>query len=162
MILLVTPSQRASDCAAALQVATGHEVKTAETLAHAASRLRTDSYRAVVLDQHLVEAEPDAARAVVEHLDIAIPVPINLALTGIDRLVREVRLAIERRKREELQARHAAAGRLQSELNGTLTALLLSVASARETPDLPHSASEKLQSVHELVEGLRRQLQSAG
>jgi len=162
MILLLTPSERASDCAAALHSATGYQVMTADTLAFATTLLRTDCYRLVVLDQHLLEAEPGEGRTVIEHLGTAIPVPVNLAITGIDRLIREVRLAFERRNREEIQARHAAAGRLRSELNGTLTALLLSVASARETPDLRHSASEKLQSVHELIEGLRRQLESSG
>jgi hypothetical protein len=77
----------------------------------------------------------------------------------MDRLAREVRAAAGRRHREEIQARHAAIGTLRSELNGTVTALLLSVDLARETPGLPLGVEEKLQSVHELVKGLRRQLE---
>jgi hypothetical protein len=159
MILLVTPSERASECSVALQATTGDEVMTAESLARATTLLRAHSYRLVVLDQHLLEAEPDEAGTMIEHLGTAIPVPVNLAITGMDRLAREVRAAAGRRHREEIQARHAAIGTLRSELNGTVTALLLSVDLARETPGLPLGVEEKLQSVHELVKGLRRQLE---
>jgi hypothetical protein len=78
----------------------------------------------------------------------------------MERLVREVRVAVQRRRREEARARQAAIGKLQSELNGTVTALLLSSELALETPGLPATATEKLRSVHELVEKLRRQLGS--
>jgi len=159
MILLVTPSERASECSVALQATTGDEVVTAESLARATTLLRAHSYRLVVLDQHLLEAEPDEAGTMIEHLGTAIPVPVNLAITGMDRLAREVRAAAGRRHREEIQARHAAIGTLRSELNGMVTALLLSVDLARETPGLPLGVEEKLQSVHELVKGLRRQLE---
>jgi len=161
MILLVTPSERASECAAALHAATGDRVMTAESLARATTLLRAECYRVVVLDQHLLEAEPDEAGTTIEHLDTAIAVPVNLAITGMDRLAREVQAATERRQREETQARHAAIGQLQSELNGTVTALLLSVELARETPGLPLGATEKLQSVYELIKKLKWQLETS-
>jgi len=88
-------------------------------------------------------------------------VQVNLAISGMERLVREVRAALHRRQREEVRARYAAIGRLHSELNDTVTALLLSSELALEASGLPPAASEKLQSVHELVEKLRRQLVSA-
>jgi hypothetical protein len=161
MILLVTPSQRASECAVALHAATGDQVMTAQSLARATMLLRAHSFRVVVLEQHLLEAEPDQACTMFEHLDTAMAVPVNLAITGMDRLARDVLAATERRQREEIQARHAANSRLQSELNGTVTALLLSIELARETPGLPLGASEKLQSVHDLVKRLRAQLESS-
>jgi hypothetical protein len=116
----------------------------------------------VVLDQFLLETEPHEAGSTLEHLGTAIPVQVNLAITGIERLVREVRSAVQRRQREEVRARRAAVGRLQSELNGTVTALLLSTELALETPGLPAAASEKLEAVHDLVLKLRRQLESSG
>jgi len=161
MILLVTPSERASKCSSALHEATGDQVMTAETLARATTLLRAECYRVVVLDQYLLEAEPDEAATMFEHLGTAITVQVNLAITGMDRLSREVRAAIQRRQREGTQARHAAIGGLRSELSGTITALLLSVELARETPDLPAAADEKLQSVRELVNALRGQLEDA-
>jgi|ERR1022692_354297 hypothetical protein len=159
MILLVTPSERASECATALHAATGDQVMTAESLARATTLLRAECYRVVVLDQYLLEAEPDEAGTMSEHLGTAIPVQVNLAITGMDRLAREIRATMQRRQREEIQARHAAIGRLQGELNGTLMALLLSSELALEDPGLPTAAAERLQSVHQLVKQLRRQLE---
>ena len=161
MILLVTPSERALECAATLHAATGDQVRTAESLARATTLLRAECYRVVVLDQHLLEAEPDEAGTMIEHLDTAIAVPVNLAITGMDRLARDVLAATERRQREETQARHAAISQLQIELNGTVTALLLSVELAGATPGLPLAASEKLRSVHDLVKKLRGQLEAS-
>ena len=134
------------------------EVVVTETLARATTLLRADYYQAVVFDQNLLETEPHEWETTLQHLQTAIPVQVNLAITGKDRLVREVRAALQRRKREEAGARQAAAGKLHSELNGTVTALLLSTELALETEDLPLAALEKIQSVHELVMKLRRQL----
>jgi hypothetical protein len=160
MILLVTPSERAPECAAALHDATGEEVAVAESLARAATLLRAEGYLAVVLDQYLVETEPHEAENTHEHLGTAILVQVNLAISGMERLVREVRTALQRRQREEARARQAAIGRLHSELNGTITALLLSSELALETPGLPAAAAEKIESVYELVKKLRKQLET--
>jgi signal transduction histidine kinase len=161
MILLVTASERAGECSAALHEATGEKVMAAESLARATTLLRADCYQVVVLDQFLLETEPQEAGSTLAHLGTAIPVQVNLAITGIERLVREVRSAVERRQREEVQARRAALGTISGELNGTITALLLSTELALETPGLPPSASERLGSVHDLVKKLRRQLEGA-
>ena len=71
-----------------------------------------------------------------------------------------MRAGVQRRRREEARARQAAIGKLQSELNGTVTALLLSSELALGTAGLPAAAGEKLQSVHELVKKLRTQLET--
>ena len=162
MILLVTPSERAPECAAALHDATGEEVAVAESLARAATLLRAEGYLAVVLDQYLLETEPHEAETTLEHLGTAVLVQVNLAISGMERLVREVRAALQRRQREEVRAQQAAIGRLHSELNSTITALLLSSELALETPGLPATANEKIESVHELVKKLRRQLETPG
>jgi len=160
MILLVTSSLRAEECATALRGATGEEVVLAESLRRAASLLRAESFLGVVLDQYLLETEPDETETVMEHLGSAIPLQVNLAIMGIDRLVREVRAGMQRRHREEAIARQAAMNTLQNELNGTLTALLLSCEMAIKVPGVPSEASEKLASAHKLVQDLRAQLES--
>jgi len=162
MILLVTPSERALECAAALTEATGEEVVVAESLVRATTLLRVECYLAVVLDQYLLEVKPREARTTFEHLGTALPVEVNFGITGMERLVREVRSAVRRRQREEARARQAAIGRLHSELNDTVTALLLSSELALEDPGVPPTAAEKLESVHTLVEELRSQLESGG
>lgn len=160
MILLVTPSERVPECAAALHDATGEGVVVADSLARAATLLRAECYLAVVLDQYLLETEPHEAENTLEHLGTAILVQVNLAISGIERLMREVREALQRRQREEMRARQAAIGILNNELNGAITALLLSSELALETPGLPAAAAEKLQAVHGLVKKLRMQLET--
>jgi hypothetical protein len=162
MILLVTPSERASECVRALHAATGEEVVVAETLARATTLLRVECCLAVVLDQYLLEAEPREAATMLEHLGGAIPVQVNLAISAMDRLVREVREALQRRQHEEARARQAAIGRLQCELNGTVTALLLSIELALETTGLPAMTAERLRAIHELVKKLWKQLETTG
>ena len=162
MILLVTTSERASECAKALNEATGEGIVVAEGLPRATALLRAEDYRAVVADQYLLESEPHGTQTMIEHLGTAILVQVNLAITGMDRLLREVRAAMQRRQRDEVRARQAALAELHSELNGTITALLLSSELALGTPDLRPAAAEKLQSIHELVKRLRQQLESAG
>ena len=162
MILLVTTSERGSECAKALNQATGEGVAVAESLPRAATLLRAEEYGAVVADQYLLESEPHETLTAFEHLGTAILVQVNLAITGMERLVREVRAAVQRRQREEVRVRQAALAKLHSELNGTITALLLSSELALGIPDLRPAAAEKLQSIHELVKTLRQQLESAG
>jgi hypothetical protein len=161
MILLVTSSARAPECAAALTKATGERVVVAESLSRATMLLRAACYLAVVLDQYLLEGAPGEVETAFAHLGTAIAVPVNLGISGMERLVREVREAVQRREREEVGARKAVMGRIYGELNGTVTALLLSSELALETPGLPAAAAEKIESVHGLVKKLRRQLESA-
>ncbi len=116
---------------------------------------------AVVLDQYLVETQPQEAVTMFEHLSAAIPLQVNFGISGMERLVRDVCAAVQRRGREAVGARQAAIHKLHGELNGTVTALLLSSELALGTPGLPPAAAEKLQSVHELVKRLRQQMEGA-
>src|SRR5205085_60932 len=140
VILIVTPNLRADESTDALRRATNQEIVLAESLVEAATLLRADSYLAVVLDQYLLETEPAQADAMMRNMGTAIPLQVNLALSGVDRLVRELRAAVNRRRREEAAARNAAVNTLRSELNGTVTALLLSFELAMGAPDMPSSA----------------------
>ena len=160
MILVITPNLAAEECAEALRHATSEEVVMAASMREAAALLRSESYLAVVLDQFLLETEPEETESVMRHLGTAIPLQMNLAISGGDRLAREVRAAVQRRRREELAARRAAVGTLQCELNGTVTALLLSCELALRVPGLSVAATEKIESAHELVKKLRSQLES--
>jgi len=161
MILIVTPNLRGDQCREALRLATNQEIVVAESLHQAATLLRAESFLAVVLDQYLLETEPEETETVMRHLGTAIPLQVNLAISGVERLSLEVRAALQRRQREEVAARSAAISALRSELNGTVTALLLSCELALDVPGLPSVAAEKLQSAHELVKNLRFQLESA-
>ena len=110
-------------------------------------RLREQSYSAVVIDQFLLETEPEDGELIVEHLGTAFPVYINFAVTGMERLVREVRAALHRRKREESAARRAVQEQMRSEMSETVTAMLLSCELAISVPNVPAPAAEKIRAI---------------
>jgi hypothetical protein len=157
MVLLITPSAKVQDCAKALEEATSETTHVAGTLRQAAVQLRAQEYSAVVVDQSLVESEPDESDLVLQHMGSAIPVYVNFAISGIDRLVRELRAALHRRKREVLVARQAAEENLRNELKGPVTALLLSCELALEASD-PQAADAKIRKACELAKEVRTRL----
>ena len=150
MILLITPSARGPECAATLKDSTGNETHWAENLQLAVAHLREQTYSAVVIDQFLLETEPAESDQLLEHIDTAFPVYLNFAVSGMERLVREVRSALHRRKREEAQARLAVEQQFRSEMGESITAMLLSCELAMTVPNIPGAAAEKILPVDNL------------
>ena len=136
MILLITLLAKAQDCAKALQETTAEPVLVAATLPEALAQLQAHEFSAVVLDQLLLDAQPDDVETIFKHMGTAVPVFSNFAICGIERVSRELRSALHRRKRELLTARQEAEQALRSELRGTITALLLSCEMALGVPNL--------------------------
>jgi hypothetical protein len=159
MILLITPSARGQQCSDSLHVATGEQTNWAQSLHDASIRLREQTFSAAVIDQFLLENEPEESERLMEHLGTAFPVYINFGVTGMERLMREVRSALYRRKREETAARRAVLEQMRCEMRETLTALLLSCELAMSVPDVPSLAVEKIRSIDNLARELRMRLQ---
>jgi cellobiose-specific phosphotransferase system component IIA len=160
MILIITASASGQQCVEALKAATNREVQWAQNLQQAAAHLREQTYSAAVIDQFLLETEPEESDQMLEHLGTAFPVYVNFAVTGLDRLVREVRSALHRRKREEAAARRAVEDQLRSEMGETVTALLLSCELAMSLPGIPAPAAEKIQTIDSLARELRGRLEA--
>ena len=161
MILLITPSARGQQCADFLQVATNEETHWAQNPHAASTRLRQQAYSAAVVDQFLLETEPEESDQMLEHLGTAFPVYINFGVTGMERLVREVRSALHRRKREEASARRAIEDQMRSEMRETLTAMLLSCELAMSAPDVPAYAVEKIRAIDDLARALSQRLEAS-
>lgn len=161
MILLVTPSSRRQECAQAIQAATDQPCDVAATLAAAVSHLRAQDYSAVVVDQFLLEAEPDEGDQMLQHLGGAFPVYVNCAISGVERVVREARSALRRRQREEQIARHSARQAIWSDLKENVTAMLLSCDLALAAPELTGSVAEKIRAVHDLAAQMRTRLEAS-
>ena len=160
MILLITPSARGQECVAQLKATTGEETHWAENLQQAVTRLREQSYSAVVFDQFLVENEPSESDQVLEHLGTAFPVYLSFAISGMERLLREVRSALHRRRREEIQARRSVEQQIRSEMFESVTAMLLSCELAMAVPGLPDPAIEKIRLIDNLARDIRFRLGS--
>lgn len=159
MILLITPSAIGAQCVDSFYAATSQETHWAKNLQEAAARLREQSYSVAVIDQFLLETEPEESDQMIEHLGTAFPVYVNFAVTGMDRLLRELRSALHRRRREESAARRAVAQQMNSEMRETLTAMLLSCELAMSAPDVPAPAAEKIRAIDNLARELRLRLE---
>lgn len=159
MILLITPQSRGPELASLVQANLSQETQWVQTVQEATTRLRERPYSAAIIDQFVLETEPDESDQMIEHLGTAYPVYINFAVTGLDRLVREVRSALHRRNREELAARRAVAEQMQSEMRETLTVMLLSCELAMSVPDVPLLAAEKIRTIDTLARELRLRLE---
>ncbi len=158
MILLITPSARGPECASTLTESTGKQTHWTENLRLGVARLREQAYSAVVIDQFLLENEPAESDQLIEHLGAAFPVYLNFAVTGMERLVREVRSALHRRKREETQARLSVEQQFRSEIGESLTSMLLSCELAMSVPGVPGPAAEKIRVVDNLAREMRTKL----
>jgi len=157
MILLISPSAKVRECATALEQAMTEPVEVASTFRQASTQLRAREFSVVLVDQSLVESEPDESELAGQHMGSAIPVYINFAISNLDRVVRELRSALHRRKREILVARHTAEEALRSELKGTVTALLLSCEMALQAADR-QAAEGKIRKACELAKEVRVKL----
>ena len=160
MILLVTPSSRITECAQALKGAIGCSVESATALPAAIASLRAHEYAAVVIDQFLLDADPDGSDQLLQHLDGAVPIYVNCAISGVERVVREVRTALNRRQREERIIRQSTERAVWNELRETVTAMLLSCDLVLEAADVPADAAQKIHTIHDLADSIRKRLEA--
>jgi len=161
MILLITNSTRAPECAAAIERATNERTQICPRLAVAARTLRTSQCSALIIDQLLMEADPAAADVLLSEADTAIPVFVNFAICGMERVLRDVRSALQRREGERLRAVREAEANLRSQLTEALTGILLSSQLAMEVPAVPAAAQARLRSVYQLAMSIRQRLEPA-
>lgn len=157
-ILLVTGIEGAKNCAAALAAELRIDVGVAAGRKEALAALRSNEYKAVVIDESLADCDPAAAEAIWEHAGLAIPLQINFALSGAARLIREVRAALHRREREQMLARRAAAAAIETELKSTVAGLLLHSELALSGDEVPRPVADRLRVVLDLAGSLRQQL----
>jgi hypothetical protein len=93
------------------------------------------------------------------HSGIAMPLHVNLALQGTDRVVREVQTALRRGVQERVVATHTADRLLRSQLSSEVTGILLNSELALRQVSIPAAVADKVRSVRELAEKMRSRLQ---
>ncbi len=158
MILLITNSSLGQECAAALLAATRLPTELARDIRAALIRLREKEFTAVVLDESLLEPSAKTIDLLVKHLGRAVPVFVNLAVSRMERVIRDVQAALRRADQERSLARTAVEADLRSQIKGELTGILLWTQQALETPALPSAAEAKLKSVYEVADKIRARL----
>ena len=161
MVLLVTTSSRAKECAAAIERGTGHKTHVVTSVPAAVSKLEAAEYDGLAIDQSLLEADFRALDTLLNHAGMAMPLYINLALHCVDRVVRETQVALRRAEQEKALALRSARRLVGSQLRGEVTGILLNSELALRQKSLPTEAAEKIQSVRELAEKMRARLEQA-
>jgi hypothetical protein len=126
----------------------------------ALAALRYKDFTVVVVDESFAECDPAAADAIWAHSGLAIPLQINFAVSGVARIIREIRAALRRREREQAVAMRAASASLEMELKNTVSGLLLQSELALSQGGIPAIVAEKLRLVVDLAGTLRHQLSS--
>lgn len=158
MILIIWNSGKANECARAIEHAMQEAVQVAPSLHEGLDRLRSGEFSAVVVDQWITEAEPEPTSIVFDHLGMAVPVLVNFGISGVERILRELRAALSRRGLETALARHSARQALRDELKDDVTVLLLSCGVALEEPELNASVRTRLQKIEDLAKHISEKL----
>lgn len=160
MIILVTTSSRAKECAAAIEQTTHQKTQIATSLAKAVELLQTHDYDVLLLDESFHQTEIGRIDLLLNHAGVAMPIYVNLALHSTDRVAREVQTGLLRVVRERLAAMRLAENTLRSELRGEVTGILLNSELAMREPSLSESVAARVRVMHELAEKMRSKLES--
>jgi len=161
MILLVTASSRAKECACALEQSSRQKVDIANSVPRALAKLQAKEYEALVADESLVEIDDSAIDALLNHAGMAMPIYINLGLHRTERVVREVQAGLARKHAEQIGAKRSALTELQSQLRGDVTGILLASELALRESSLPPRVADRIHSVQKLAEQIRSRLTPA-
>jgi len=159
MVLLVTTSCRAKECAAALEQGTRQRICLANTITRALAKLQEAEYEALVIDESLVEIDDRAIDALLRNAGMAMPIYVNLGLHRTERVLRQVQAGLLRKHAERLGAERSAARELQSQLRCDITGILLASELALRESSLPPRVGDRINSVHRLAEQMRSRLE---
>ncbi|HEY7352873.1 MAG TPA: hypothetical protein VH596_08930 [Terriglobales bacterium] len=158
MILIIWNSGKAKECARAIEHALQEPVQVVASLHDGCECLKTREFSAVVVDQWITEAEPEPASTVFSHLGTAVPVFVNFSISGVERILRELRVALSRRGLEAALARHSVRQALREELRDDVTALLLSSGLALKETVANEAVRTRLQQIQDVATRMKDKL----
>ncbi len=157
-ILIISGIEGIRNCAEVFSKQLGMKVVVADGRRAALASLRQKEYVAVVVDESLAECDPSGTDAIWERSGLAIPLQINFAVSGVARVIREIRAALHRREREQAVALKAASASIEMDLKNTIAGLLLHSQLALTHGGVPQVVAERLRLVVDLAGTLREQL----
>lgn len=160
--LIITAVSGAELCAASISKQLGFPVEVAPSRREGLAALRRHEYTIVVIDEPVAESSPEGADMLWKQAGLAIPLQINFAISGTNRLIREIRSALQRREHEQALAMRAATTAIENDLRDTVTGLLLHSQLALAEPLLSAPLTAKLQTMAELAGHLRTRLERVG
>ncbi|HZQ18873.1 MAG TPA: hypothetical protein VFA90_09130 [Terriglobales bacterium] len=158
MILIIWNSGKAQECARSIEHDMGEPVRLASSLLEGTEFLEAGEYSAVIIDQWITEAEPELASLICDHLGMAVPVFVNFGISGVERILRELRAALSRRAIESALARRSAGQALCEDLKNDVTALLLSCGIALENAAVNDPVRVRLKEIEILASHIKEEL----
>lgn len=158
MILLIWASEGAQDCARAIESTFHQPVKIVTNLEQGCNALQADAFAAVLVDQWITEVEPGQADFLIHHLGGAVPVFVNFGISGIERILRELRAAFHRRGRDTVLAQQHARTVLLDSLKDDLTALLLCCGAILDDSNLDRGVAVRVKTIEEVAKRMGNKL----
>lgn len=159
--LMIAAAEGLENCIAELRDGLKLDVEVVTSRRTAMQALTRREFAVLILDQALAESDPEGADLVWKQAGLAVPVQVNFALSNSGRVAREVRAALQRREQEMALSLRAAAAAVDGEVKNAVTAMLLESQLALRGEDLTPAVREKLTTVVQLAESLRRKLEAA-
>jgi hypothetical protein len=154
-VLVISGIAGAQNLVAMLEQSIGAKVQVAPTRQAGLAFLKRSEFAVIVVEENLVEADPEWADTLWQSAGLAIPLQVNFAIKGSARLGREVKTALARRDAEYEMARRVAAREMENELKGSLTGLLLQSELALREPQGSEALAPKLKLMVELAANIR-------
>lgn len=156
-ILLISSQDGAEKLARMLEEEIGFRVELAASPRLALVALRRE-FGILIVEESLLESDPDWANKVWELAGVATSLQVNFAICGFPRLIREVRATLTRRQGDEAIARRVVATEIENDLKSTVTGLLLETELALREPSIPPALEPKLRHMVELAGEIRERL----
>jgi hypothetical protein len=158
-ILIIAPETVALPVARTLRIDLDAEVEIASNRRAGLAALRRHEFSLVLLDEAVTSPVGSAVDLLYQNAVGTLIVELNFTHWTPGRILRNVRAALSRCAQDRALAHTAAASRLHSELNATLTGLLLEsqLALREATP----TQAPKLRNVVQLAGDLRQRLRAA-
>jgi len=161
MLLLATNSALAERCALRIESEMNESVQAATSLSRARVLFCSGRFRAIILDECLLQTDPAATESLLESCRGACMIFVNMAISGIDRLSRQVK-AVRHEEQLQRQSQIVATVALRNELKDTMTGLLLALDLACSRQPSDPSLLQVQNLVHKLSTQLERGAFPAG
>ena len=154
--LLIYASSSAQQVADSIRLELDLEVHLSSDLRSALAALRQQTFALLLLDEAMLGRDTESANLLYAHAASAPVLELNFAVSGLPRVLRQVRSALARQAHDAAIARASATALLQNELNASLTGLLLE--SQLALRDAAPAQQPKLRRLVELAADLRDRL----
>lgn len=156
-ILLIAPEPAALHLAETLRRDLPAEVHSTSSRRAATTLLRRHEFDLIFLDEAAASTDPASADTLYQSAASALVLEVNFAISSPARVLRLARAALTRHARDLGQSRIAAAAALLSELNASLSGILLEAQLALQeaTPEQQPRLARLVQLSTELRDRLR-------